>query len=455
MNQHNLPTASLFDEETQRRAYAIAANQECLASTGDFYAQSPFSRPSRPQDLPQFVSQAMSEGGDLPPSLALFGHRLLFTGYEQELVFLPQKTTSQMKSYRSFYDSEARAAAAVIRPALEKKLFGWMDREIELSGKWTLDAFREYSEGVLEDLEKSDSTFLRLLHELNDKKSAVQFFIVQCASDFLCEASAMARNVLGNYGPELSELFKILIDEYGYGVHEKKHSTLFEELMRDAELNPMPHYYWQFYNTGSLSLANYFQFISGDHNQFFRYLGALYFTEASLAFITRHQSAAIKLAFGRDANTLYFDEHTHIDTHHGRMAFENLIVPIVEKCGTGVLGEIVKGFEEFRTLLDRADEEMLAQIAWLDKADKADNAPVGTRSDETMVFTEDEGELSVTHCHDLDEWFEVEKGAIDLVCSPFKRVHLEAGEGMVLPKGMLHGSIVVSDKCTYRVAPVA
>ncbi|KMQ80554.1 hypothetical protein BPMI_04742 [Candidatus Burkholderia pumila] len=102
----------------------------------------------------------------------------------------------------------------------------------------------------------------------------------------------MARNVLGNFSAHQSELFKILIEEYGYGMHEKKHSTIFEEMMRQAGLNATTHHYWQFYTAPSMALTNYFHYISANHQHFFRYLGALFTIRKRASRMRRRPSRA-------------------------------------------------------------------------------------------------------------------------------------------------------------------
>ncbi|MCV5434207.1 iron-containing redox enzyme family protein, partial [Escherichia coli] len=58
-----------------------------------------------------------------------------------------------------------------------------------------------------------------------DKKNAAQDWLLQLAPDFLIESSPMARYSSGNYGEMGSALFRIIIDELGYGDHKQRHST--------------------------------------------------------------------------------------------------------------------------------------------------------------------------------------------------------------------------------------
>jgi hypothetical protein len=422
-----------------------------------FYCESPFYRPVRPQDIDICLLGNPLSDAELAHPNYLMAQRLLLNIYEQDLVFLPNAAKQfKMADLKEFYAPELVAQGRSVRPPLEKFAFDWLEKKVHVGGAWKLDAFTFYTNQVLSDIEGSDSTLYKKLTGSADPRRAAQFFLIQCAGDFLAEASAMGRNVLGNFGPHTSELFKIFIDEYGYGVHEKKHSTIFEQMMKQAGLSADIHYYWQFYTASSIALINYFHYVSANHGSFFRYIGALYYTEASLAFTTKAQSQAIRDIFNGEVSTRYFDEHTHIDVHHGRMALEKLIIPMVEQYGEAILPEILRGFEEFRVLQSVADDDLYAHIAWHDQLDqlKQEAAGLKARSVPDMFFTEPMGELSVTHCHPVDELFCVEEGQVEFIASPMQSIVLSAGDGIVIRAGMLHGSKVLSDQCKYSVSGV-
>jgi len=103
-----------------------------------------------------------------------------------------------------------------------------------------------------------------------------------------------------------------------------------------------------------LSLTNYFHYVSANHGELFRYIGAMYYTEATLALTTKHQSRAIRTIFGNTVSTEYFDEHSHIDVHHGRMALKRLIIPMIEQFGNTIIPDLIRGFEEFKLHPGRA-----------------------------------------------------------------------------------------------------
>ncbi len=417
-----------------------------------------FRRPVRPQDLHLFdFATPLSEEQALSAS-NLTANRLLLNIYEQDLVFLPDRQNASSKAdFNLFYNPEMRRNGFAIRHTLEDHVFGFLRQEVEVGGSWTLETFKAYCESEFNS-EKNNSTLMDAILNSNDPEAAARFFLIQLAGDYLTEASAMARNMPGNYGEAQSNLFTILIDEYGYGVHDTKHSTLYEDTLRSAGLSVNLHTYWQFYLSSSIALINYFHFICANHEHFFKYLGALYYTETSLVNSCRNTSKMLHKIFGPEFFTAYFDEHVHIDQHHGDMAFQRIIVPIVEKCGPEVLPQILAGFEEFRLLQEIADRDFMEQLAWSDSlgthAIRAGEIlqQGGIKADAS--FVERKGELSVTHVHDESELFYVTDGVIKLVATPEKEITLQAGEGIVIPQFRLHGSEVISDSCTYAVKSI-
>lgn len=451
-----------FDNQRIYEALESYVSSPNFKSRKHFYHNSPYIRPVRPQDINTKLLDNYLTEHQLTNSEHLLTQRILLNIYEQDLMFLPinsecDKTSKRhWAEYRQFYNHEHVALGKLIKPILERKVFGWLEDKVDINGPWTIESFISYTDSVLQDIKKSDSSLFRELTTSKEPIHACNMFLIQCAGDFLSEASAMGRNVLGSYGSHTSELFKIFLDEYGHGVHEKKHSTLFEDLLKDAGLNTGIHYYWEFYYPTSISLINYFHYVSANHDLFYRYIGAMYFTEASLAWTTRDQSKTIRTIYKGEVSSQYFDEHSHIDVHHGRMALKNLIEPLVKEYGEQILPEILRGFEEFRLLQDKADAELFKHINWYDNIDeykeKAAAIRLKGKNLDSKLFTESKGEVSTTHTHSHNEIFSVEDGEIEIILTPDKTVRLNKGESILIPMGMLHGSKVVSESCTYQVS---
>jgi len=422
----------------------------------------PFRRQLRPQIIQHLDFSKQLSGEQLLEYTALAANRLLATIYETDLMFLPKQRMGEAEwaDFKRFYSSTNRARGEMIRPYLERHIFGFLD-QIEVTGGWSKETLAAF----LNELQKrppAQSASEKAIRESSDPKRAARNWLIQFAPDFLSEASPMIRNVLGYYGPVQSEWFKIIIDEYGYGVHDTKHSTLFEHTMASAGLSADLHRYWQYYLTSSLMMSNYFHYLGKNHELFFRYLGALYYTETTLVDFCQQAAGLLTEVFGDQADVRYFTEHIHIDTHHSRMAMEKLIMPIVDYCGESVIPEIVRGFEEFQAIAQIADDDFAAQVSWMDSGpeNKQLHEPVWTKVERGDVkapvahLIEPRGELSNTHQHDGDELCHIVSGTMKFVSGYDSHQILEAGQGTVIWKNRLHGAIIESEECVYEIHSV-
>ncbi|MFD9815720.1 iron-containing redox enzyme family protein [Streptomyces sp. NPDC059080] len=424
----------------------------------------PYRRQLRPQVLPHLDYDAVPGRENILDYSSLAVQRVLTSVYEADLVFLPKSglKDGKQEDFQQFYSPSNRALGEAIRPALEKYAFGFLDDEVEISGKWTKESFHAYIESLGADDPAEASLTEKAILSSTDRERAARMWLIQFAPDFLSEASPMIRNVLGHYGATQSEWFKIIIDEYGYGVHDTKHSRLFERTLESAGLASDIHRYWQYYLNSSLLMNNYFHYLGKNHELFFRYVGALYYTEATLVDFCRRAASVLTSVFGDKADVEYFTEHVHIDQHHGRMALEKLIDPLIEEHGEHIIPEIVRGIEEYRVIQAVSDDDFATQIAWMDKGPefKKLHAPVWEAIESGKVtapvadIVEPYGELSNTHCHDGDELCHIVSGTMKFVSGFDSHQILEAGEGTVIQKNRLHGAIIESEECVYQIHSV-
>ena len=392
---------------------------------------------------------------------ALSAHRMLLNIYESDLVFFPEKDFESKKAdFLLFYSNETKILGEIVRPVLEEHVFSFLDKEIEISGAWTVDSLRSYLDGLVREHNKSEIASIKAILSSPKREQSAIALLIQFAMDFLSEASAISRNAVGKYGPMLSDLFKVILDEYGYGVHRTKHSTLFEQTLESCGLDTQPHAYYQYYLTTSLALSNYFHYVSRDHSKFFRFVGALAYTEATFSHTCKQISQMLREVFGAQVDTHYFDEHVHIDLHHGRMVFEKLVVPALARFGNSIIGDIARGIEEFRLLTEIAERDFLEQLDWCNRGEEykelaqplQERILSGAVQCRKGTYVEPLGELSVTHTHDNDELCMVESGVMDFVTGHNFVVPLYPGEGTVLLHNRLHGAIITSkEDCVYHI----
>jgi quercetin dioxygenase-like cupin family protein len=460
---HDLPAHQPFEltpEQLKQYLLQYATNPIYLDNDDWVNDDNPYRRQLRPQVLKYLDFNRVLPRQDVLSYEGLAAQRLLTNIYEADLMFLPKGGLEQRwDDFKRFYSPSNRALGEIVRPALEKFAFGFLDTEVEVTGKWTRAELETYFRSLLDrDLDQPSLAEVTI-EKSTDKERAARMWLIQFAPDFLSEASPMMRNVLGYYGPAQSEWFKIIIDEYGYGVHETKHSHLFEKTMESVGLRTDVHHYWQYYLNSSLMMNNYFHYLGKNHESFFRYLGALYYTESTLVNFCQRAADLLTRVFGPQADTEYFTEHVGIDVHHGRMALENLILPLVEKYGDSIIGEIVRGYEEFQLISEIADHDFAEQIGWMDgqPTNRELHDPIWAAIQSGKVtapvahLVEPRGELSNTHCHDGDELCHIVSGTMRFESGFGSSQILEAGQGIVIHHNRLHGANIESDECVYEI----
>jgi hypothetical protein len=374
---------------------------------------------------------------------------MLLNIYETDLIFLPASDFANKRNdFSSYYSNDNKLLGELIRPTLEAHVFSFLNDEIDVTGKWTVDAVKSYLQSIVEKHEQSGLDICATVLASADPPRAARALLIQVAGDFLSEASASARNILGKYGEIQSELFKIVIDDYGYGVHPAKHSTLYEKTLASCGLSTDVHAYWHFYLSSSLAIGNYYHYVCRDHSQYFRAIGAIAVAEAMFSHTCREFSRMLRAVFGKAVDTYYFDEHYHIDAHHGRMAFEYVVARAIARHGDAVIPDIVRGMEELQLLTAINDEDLMAQIAFADAAQPQVSEAVV--QDAGTSHVEGRSRSLVTRVYDQNKLYVVDSGSLDLAIGHDHSVRLEAGQSIVVPRQRLHGTAVVSEECHYK-----
>lgn len=469
-NKNLNPCDAMYDSEVFKEILHKYCNNENYRDTDVWYnTNTPWQRQLRPRVIKYLDFSKPVTPDVLLNYTSMAANRILTNIYEQDFVFLTNNFTEKEKGFfERFYNQEDRLLADVIRPAMENYLFNHLEKEVQVTGKWTLASFKEYFSNKIENLDVETKTIKAIRNSKNQKK-AFEYFMMQCAPDFLTESSQMARNILGSFGEVQSELFKVLIDEYGYGSHKAKHSTLFEDTLASIGLSKEVHTYWQFYLTSTLYLNNYFHYITKNHEFFFRYIGAITLAENTFGEYCESVSKLQKEIYGKDAFTEYFKEHAHVDKHHAKMTLEKILIPLIEMYGDSVIPEIVRGIEETEYFQDIATDDFVKQVEWMDSRDEykelgakvtqylkasEPNFPLEVNQFPVAKIVEPLGELSVTHVHDGDELCYVESGVLHFISGPDNIMELNPGEATVIQRNRLHGAIVDSKECIYHIVSI-
>lgn len=454
---------------------AAYASHRVFQSGPELYIDgNPYQRPIGLDELADADFTVPATEADFLSHRQLVAGRILCNAYESDMMLLPEAgLDSAREDFELFYGDEVRRQRDIIRPDLERYAFSFMADSVTMPPVRTIDDLQAWfmaevsgagspvdRDGVnpAVDAVAPLTGTMKAITECTHAEEAAGFHLIQLAIDALTEASAMARNLGGSWGPEQSEMFKIFLDEFGYGVYSAKHSTIFKGMLASIGLRNHVHSYWNFYLTSSLVGTNYFNYLTEDHRGMFRYTAAVTYLEWLFAQGFANTGSMLRAVFGDRVDTKYCDEHAHIDIHHGRMTYENLLLGFARTHGESVIPELVRGIEEIKLLMRLGDEDFLAQIRWADTLEA--HTGLGARmitagADDGMAVELRPGDPFGTRVFDNDRLIEVTSGEVDVHAWVTDRPHrLGTGDVLLVPHSRLHGLKAASPSARIVVRSV-
>jgi Iron-containing redox enzyme len=292
--------------------------------------------------------------GDDPALLTFVKHQALMRCYQARYILLPNEAPAEglLAPMLRHYDEARLATLAELRPRLEAELIA----PLAPSGEGDAAA---YVEAMLAEIrEGPENTFTAFLAAAGHRADHYRNFLVQSSADLLAEASASALGVVGEYGEPQAALFRILIDEFGYGSYARKHSVLYRATMRSFGLDDAYNGYWPWFDTEALALHNAIHWLFQNPRNFFRQLGFLLYAETAYQRSTLAHHRYLR-QFHPEADARYFGEHAHIDLHHTRMVIDEAVTPLVAKFGSEAGTEIIAGAELTKAAFARAERHLL------------------------------------------------------------------------------------------------
>ena len=452
------PKTEVTDAGLSGRISAVARNTLFAGDPNVLHGPNPYRRMLGGESVAEVdFSRPLAES-DLAGHRSLVAHRVLGTFYEAETVLLPEQGLDALRGdFDTFYGSQLRRLRESSLSDLEDFAFTFLGEEVDVSGGWTVDALDSYFQHAADESERGESPALTAIGAARDQAVAADTYLVQLALDGLTEASAMSRNLGGAYGLEQSALFKIFIDEFGYGVYDAKHTTIFAKMLRSRAMRTHVHAYWNFYLPGPLATNNHYYYLSRDHAKFFRYAGAVTYAEAVFAPAFVKMIKTYREVFGADVDLHYCEEHAHIDEHHGRITREQVLLALAKRHGDAVVPELMRGIAEARLLGGWFEEDTAAQIRWAD--DLAHYRGLGVEK-LTACGEPRRVELTPAHPfgtrnHDEPVVLVLERGEADLVSTATGEPdRLVPGDALFVPTGRVYGVKAVSADCSYLVHPV-
>jgi hypothetical protein len=427
---------------------AFADNPAFRAATVDELVNeaNPFRRPVRPDDLDFLDYSVTLPASELGSLSALLGHRMLLNSYETDLVFLPESEPSpSWTTSRTFYSPKSRVLADLARPVLERHLFSFLEADDPRSAGSAGSLVEHVMAGrnrLLADNRVGDA-----IRGLEDSRAATLFLALQLSAGAASRAAALGRSALGDDGGsvDVTGAFEAAFAQ------ERRRLPLLRRLLRDCELSDAPHAYWQFYLGSTLAAVNYMHCVCRDHARLFEAIGALVHHMVAEPVLAAQQGSLMleTLGFG----SAYFDLPAPSSTQ-----VEALVAPLVVRYGEAFAGAFRRGFDAAERLAVLAKNDLVTQVCWADQLErykaKGDAIRRHIREQQIEVdldtFVESWEETSTTHVHDDHRLVVIERGEMHFWNSVGRRIPLSTGDAVLIPKGRLHGSTVLSGECTYH-----
>lgn len=179
--------------------------------------------------------------------------------------------------------------------------------------------------------------------------------------DALVEASQLSRTLGGTSNPVHAKLTRMLMEEYGGGNPERKHSAYFAAMLDELGVSSVAEAHFQQVPWEVLAAINLSFTLSERKRHFLRYIGGLLYTEVSTpSAFANYQAAADRLGLHR-GRTSYWQLHIREDARHGQWMLHDIALPLCRQYPEHAW-EIVYGYDQQRHVAGRAAAGILRAV---------------------------------------------------------------------------------------------
>jgi hypothetical protein len=171
--------------------------------------------------------------------------------------------------------------------------------------------------------------------------------------DGLVEASQLSRTLGGVSNDIHAVMTRLLVEEYGGGRLNRKHSTFFTAMLTELGMRTEPEGYFDLVPWEVLAPINHSFLLSERKRFYLRYVGGLLYTEISVpAAFDNYRAAAERLGMSERARG-YWELHIREDERHGQWMLHDVALPLAAKYPAEAW-EIVLGYDQQKFISDRA-----------------------------------------------------------------------------------------------------
>ncbi len=171
--------------------------------------------------------------------------------------------------------------------------------------------------------------------------------------DGLVEASQLSRMLGGVSNDIHSMLTRVLVEEYGGGKLNRKHSSFFTAMLNELEMRTEPEAYFNLVPWEVLAAINHSFLLSERKRFYLRYVGGLLYTEIAVpAAFDNYRAAAERLVLPKAARG-YWELHIREDKRHGQWMLYDIALPLAARYPAEAW-EITLGYDQQKLISERS-----------------------------------------------------------------------------------------------------
>ena len=252
----------------------------------------------------------------------------------------------------SNYENEDSRYLQQTRSRIEAAWQSWERAQLAVTELSREDACEALLRRSATDVSSSFSAHGRYFrHEVSE--AGYRRLLAIASLDGTVEASQLSRTLGGVSNDIHSVMTRLLVEEYGGGRLNRKHSTFFQAMLNDLNMCTEPEAYFDLVPWEVLAAINHSFLLSERKRFYLRYVGGLLYTEISVpAAFDNYRAAAERLLMSQVARG-YWDLHIKEDKRHGQWMLHDVALPLAAKYPKEAW-ELVLGYDQQKFISARA-----------------------------------------------------------------------------------------------------
>jgi hypothetical protein len=252
----------------------------------------------------------------------------------------------------SNYDNERSSYLREVRDRVEGAWQEWELAHLDTKAMRREDAREALPTRAARDLSPELSASGRYFRD-ELKEEGYRRLLAIASLDGLVEASQLSRTLGGVSNDIHAVMTRLLVEEYGGGRLNRKHSTFFTAMLTELGMRTEPEAYFDLVPWEVLAAINHSFLLSERKRFYLRYVGGLLYTEISVpAAFDNYRAAAERLGMSEAARG-YWELHIREDERHGQWMLNDVALPLAARYPSEAW-EIVLGYDQQRFISDRA-----------------------------------------------------------------------------------------------------